>query len=195
MPKQKTDDLLKLVASLNGRETHFRLFVKRNQQAEADILFLQLFNILERTGEYDEAYLLKRIAGIKKSQLSNLKAHLYKQLLTSLRLLNRNKMKRSPSARASITPVFCTIRGSTDSRSTFSTRPKNAPWRSSRIRSPWRPPQFEKLIEGQYITRSIEGRAEELSLECENLTTKIADTNAFSNLSLRLYGLYLAAAW
>ena len=92
MPKQKTDDLLKLVASLNRAEKrHFRLFVKRNQQAEADILFLQLFDLLERTGEYDETYLLKRIEGIKKSQLSNLKAHLYKQLLTSLRLLNRNK--------------------------------------------------------------------------------------------------------
>ena len=52
--------------------------------------------------------------------------------------------------------------------------------------------QFEKLIEGQYITRSIEGRAEELSRDCESLTSKIAATNAYSNLSLRLYGLYLA---
>jgi hypothetical protein len=77
---------------LTGRRNAiFVFFVKRNQQANAEILFLQLFDILERTGEYDEDYILKRIEGIKKSQLSNLKAHLYKQLLTSLRLLNRNK--------------------------------------------------------------------------------------------------------
>ena len=193
MPKQKTDDLLKLVASLNRAEKrHFRLFVKRNQQAEADILFLQLFNILERTGEYDEAYLLKRIAGIKKSQLSNLKAHLYKQLLTSLRLLNRNKDEeitlRESLDYARILYNKGLYRQSLDILDKTKKRAVEIESNTIALETA----QFEKLIEGQYITRSIEGRAEELSLECENLTTKIADTNAFSNLSLRLYGLYLA---
>ena len=87
MPKQKTDDLIQLINSLTRAEKrHFRLFVKRNQASE-DILFLQLFDFLEKRNDYDEELILKRLPGIKKRQLSNLKAHLYKQLLISLRLL------------------------------------------------------------------------------------------------------------
>ena len=90
MPKQKTDDLIQVVKSLTRAEKrHFRLFVKRNQASE-DILFLQLFDVLDKQKEYDEELILKKLPAIKKRQLSNLKAHLYKQLLTSLRLLNKN---------------------------------------------------------------------------------------------------------
>ena len=193
MPKQKTDDLLKLVASLNRAEKrHFRLFVKRNQQSNGELLFLQLFDILERTGEYDEAYLLKRIEGIKKSQLSNLKAHLYKQLLTSLRLLNRNKDEeitlRENLDYARILYNKGLYRQSLDILDKVKKRALELETHTIALETA----QFEKLIEGQYITRSIEGRAEELSRECEMLTRKIDATNAYSNLSLRLYGLYLA---
>ncbi len=192
MPKQKTDDLLKLVASLNRAEKrHFRLFVKRNQQADAEILFLQLFDILERTGEYDEDYLLKRIKGIKKSQLSNLKAHLYKQLLTSLRLLNRNKdeaiLLRENLDYARILYNKGLYRQSLDILDKTKKRARDIDANTVALEIA----QFEKLIEGQYITRSIEGRAEELGLECTELAIKISDTDAYSNLALRLYGLYL----
>jgi len=192
MPKQKTDDLLKLVASLNRAEKrHFRLFVKRNQQANAEILFLQLFDILERTGEYDEEYLLKRIKGIKKSQLSNLKAHLYKQLLTSLRLLNRNKdeaiLLRENLDYARILYNKGLYRQALDVLDKTKKRALEIEVNTVALEIA----QFEKLIEGQYITRSIEGRAEELGIECSALAQKISDTDAFSNLALRLYGLYL----
>ena len=50
---------------------------------------------------------------------------------------------------------------------------------------------FEKFIESQYITRSIENRAEELKKEAVHLTKKVERTQAFSNLSIQLYGLYL----
>lgn len=192
MPKQKTDDLLKLVGSLNRAEKrHFRLFVKRNQQANAEILFLQLFDILERTGEYDEEYILKRIEGIKKSQLSNLKAHLYKQLLTSLRLLNRNKdeeiLLRENLDYARILYNKGLYRQALDVLDKVKKRASQIEANTVVLEIA----QFEKLIEGQYITRSIEGRAEELSKECTAITKKIASSNAFSNLALRLYGLYL----
>ena len=192
MPKQKTDDLLKLIASLNRAEKrHFRLFVKRNQQANAEILFLQLFDILERTGSYDEEYVLRRIDGIKKSQLSNLKAHLYKQLLTSLRLLNRNKdetiLLRENLDYARILYNKGLYRQSLDVLDKAKKRALDNEVHTVALEIA----QFEKLIEGQYITRSIEGRAEQLGQECTALTTRIADTDAFSNLSLRLYGLYL----
>ena len=192
MPKQKTDDLLKLVASLNRAEKrHFRLFVKRNQQANTEILFLRLFDIMERTGEYDEDYLLKRIEGIKKSQLSNLKAHLYKQLLTSLRLLNRNKdeaiLLRESQDYARILYNKGLYRQALDVLDKAKKRARATNTHTVALEIA----QFEKLIEGQYITRSIENRAEQLGEECAELTRLIAATDELSNLSLRMYGLYL----
>ena len=92
MPKQKTDDLVQLINSLTRAEKrHFRLFVKRNQSSD-DILFLQLFDFLEKRREYEEEAILRKLPEIKKQQLSNLKAHLYKQLLTSLRLLSAREV-------------------------------------------------------------------------------------------------------
>ena len=192
MPKQKTDDLLKLIASLNRAEKrHFRLFVKRNQAADAEILFLQLFDIMERTGEYNEDYVLKRIKNIKKSQLSNLKAHLYKQLLTSLRLLNRNKDEeitlRESLDYARILYNKGLYRQSLDVLDKTKKRARELAYHTVALEIA----QFEKMIEGQYITRSIGNRADELSEECAGLTRTISATDAFSNLALRLYALYL----
>ena len=61
MPKQKTDDLIDLISSLTRAEKrHFRLFVKRNQASE-EILFLQLFDLLDKHKSYDEQMILKKI--------------------------------------------------------------------------------------------------------------------------------------
>lgn len=192
MPKQKTDDLLKLIGSLNRAEKrHFRLFVKRNQAANADILFLQLFDIMERTGEYDEEKVLDKIAGIKKTQLSNLKAHLYKQLLTSLRLLNRNKDEeitlRENLDYARILYNKGLYHQSLDILDKLKKRALNIEMHVTALEIA----QFEKLIEGQYITRSIAGRAEDLSEETSELVRHVDATNAYANLAIRLYALYL----
>ena len=91
MPKQQTDNLIQLILTLTPAEKrHFRLFAKRNQASE-EILFLQLFDLLDKKGEYDEDYLLVKIPGLKKAQLANQKAHLMRQLLTSLRLLAQKR--------------------------------------------------------------------------------------------------------
>src|SRR6201994_2174793 len=42
---------------------------------------------MDKLSDYDEKSLLKKLPGIEKPQLSNLKTHLYKQVLASLRLL------------------------------------------------------------------------------------------------------------
>jgi tetratricopeptide (TPR) repeat protein len=50
---------------------------------------------------------------------------------------------------------------------------------------------FEKHIESQYITRSMDSTAEEIANRVNTLNKKLTGTNLFSNLGIRLYGLYL----
>ena len=191
MPKQKTDDLMQLINSLSRAEKrHFRLFVKRNQ-ASSDILFLQLFDFLDRQGEYEEEQLLQKIPGIKKTQLSNLKAHLYKQLLISLRLLNKGNNEdiliRENIDYARLLYNKGLYRQALDILEKAKERARAAGMLNQALEIL----EFEKRIEGQYITRSIEGRAEQLADETNLLTRQIESSHRFSNLSLRMYGLYL----
>ncbi len=191
MPKQKTDDLMQLINSLTRAEKrHFRLFVKRNQSS-SDILFLQLFDFLDRQGEYDEEQLLAKIPNIKKTQLSNLKAHLYKQLLISLRLLskshNEDILIRENIDYARLLYNKGLYRQALD----ILEKAKERAAEAGMLNLSMEILEFEKLIEGQYITRSIEGRAEELAQESLRISNQVASSHRFSNLSLRMYGLYL----
>ena len=69
---------------MEARAYSFKLYVGRLGVNE-DSKFLTLFNILDKLSTYDEVTILKK-GIVKKQQLSNLKAHLYKQILISLRL-------------------------------------------------------------------------------------------------------------
>ncbi len=195
MPKQKTDDLIQLIRSLTRAEKrHFRLFVRRNQASD-DILFLQLFDFLDKYQQYDEGLILKKLPGIKKRQLSNLKAHLYKQLLISLRLLNTNHVSeiqiREMIDFSKVLYDKGLYRQSLDILEKAKARAKANEYYAMYLEIL----DFEKHIESQYITRSIEGKAEALKEETLKLNQTINDFNVFSNLSLQLYGLYLKVGY
>ena len=87
MPNRSTDTLFQLVQSLQKSEKrNFKLYATRNI-SNKDLKTLQLFDALDKMDQYDEDILLKKAPSIKKEQLSNIKAKLYKQILASLRLL------------------------------------------------------------------------------------------------------------
>lgn len=77
-------DLVKLMSKAEKR--NFKLYSTRldcNEGAK----FLILFDCLDSMEQYDEARVLTLCPTITKQQLPNLKAHLYKQILISLRML------------------------------------------------------------------------------------------------------------
>src|ERR1700730_18608044 len=88
MPNRSTDALFQLIKSLEKSEKrNFKLYIKRNSSTD-NLNITRLFDALDKLEEYDEDILLKKNKSIKKQQLSNMKAHLYKQLLASLRLIS-----------------------------------------------------------------------------------------------------------
>src|SRR6476659_7645760 len=87
MSKRSTDILFQLIHSLEKAEKrHFKLYIKRSSSNE-NLKIVQLFDALDKMSEYDEKILLKKLPSVQKIQLSNLKTHLYKEILASLRLL------------------------------------------------------------------------------------------------------------
>ena len=78
-------DLVKLMSKAEKR--NFKLYSTRlgcNEGAK----FLLLFDCFDAMEQYDEAKVLALCPSISKQQLPNLKAHLYKQILISLRMLS-----------------------------------------------------------------------------------------------------------
>jgi hypothetical protein len=191
MPKQKTDDLIQLIRSLTRSEKkHFRLFVRRNQISD-EILFLHLFDYLEKNQAFVEKDILAKVPGIKKSQLSNLKAHLYKQLLTSIRLLNT---ANTPEIQIRDLIDFAKVlydKGMYRQSLNLLEKAKVKAYKANLYAVIMEIVDFEKHLESQYITRSIEGRAELLAKESMEVHQLFHSTSLFSNLALRLYGHYV----
>lgn len=91
MPISHGDLLFKLIKSLSKAEKrNFKLYVKRIQ-SEGEVMFFQLFEVLEKQRVYQETKAKTKLNDLSKSQFSNLKRHLYQHLLTSLRLMHLNK--------------------------------------------------------------------------------------------------------
>lgn len=91
MPNRSTDIVFQLIRSLQKSEKrNFKLYIKRNSSNE-DLKIIELFDAIDKLSDYDEVQLLKKLSSIKKQQLSNTKAHLYKQILASLRLLKSSE--------------------------------------------------------------------------------------------------------
>lgn len=195
MASSQTDHLFKLIKTLSKAEKrNFKLYVNRIQSTEA-VKFVQLFDVLDKQKDYKEELIYKKIPSLKKSQLSNTKAHLYKQLLTSLRLIH---IASNPDIQ---------IRENIDyARLLYN---KGLYLQSLRLLEKVKLQakendysillleilEFEKLIESRHITRSSGMRADELSVETQLLRNQVNSTTDLSNLALRLYGLYIKVGY
>lgn len=189
-----TDSLVRLIHALSKAEKRsFKLYANRNSSSPEELKYLQLFDFIEKTRPetYSDELALNKISGIKKSQLSNTKAHLYKQILTSLRLQHANYLPKI-DIRESIDHALILYRKGFYHQALKIL--EKAKQHAQRIQAPilhLEILEFEKIIESQYITRSIGPRAEQLTQESRSLQRHITASVDFSNLSLQLYALYV----
>lgn len=195
MPKQQTDPLFQLIKSISKSEKrNFKLYANRIS-SEKETKFLQLFDVLDRMDEYNELIILKKAKDIKQSQLPNLKAHLYKQLLTSLRLTQVNH-DISINIREQIDHAKVLYnKGLYQQSLRILDKTKILARKNKKNILVFEIIQFEKLIESQYITKSIENRAEEITQEASEICNTMNGVVVFSNMSIRLYGLYLKVGY
>ena len=186
-----SDNLFLLIKTLTKAEKrNFRLYVTRNQDSE-ELKFIRLFDVLDKSKDYDETALFKKVPEIKKEQLSNLKAHLYKQLLTSLRLLHKNR-NADIDIRENIDYAKVLYnKGLYIQSLRILDKAKGLAETNHQDLLRLEVIEFEKLIESRHITRSHEGRADELAEDAKTTIQRLVNTSRLSNLSLQLYGMYL----
>jgi len=191
MSKQTKDKLILLINSLNKSEKRsFRLYVNRNG-GSSESKFVLLFNQLEKDGLFNEEKVLKNIPEIQKKQLSNIKANLYKQLLTCLRLIERSKIGEIEVREQIDFAKILYEKGLYKSCLEILDKAKKQALAINFETLALSILYFEKRIESQHVTGSMSEKAEILVKQSNNLLEDIDKTNQLSNLSLLLYGRYL----
>ena len=191
MPKQLANALFKLIKTLTRAEKrHFKVYVSRTQSSE-NPKFVQLFDALDKMKKYDEAKILKKAPDIKRVQLSNLKAHLYKQLLLSLRLQHFNNNIDMEIRQQLDYAKLLYNKGLYMDSLRLLEKTKAIAVEAQQNMLCVEIIEFEKLIESQYITRSIAGRAEQLTEDSKKFDDAVYRSNRLSDLALRLYGWYI----
>lgn len=191
MPNRSADILFQLIRSLEKSEKrNFKLYIQRNS-GNKDLKIIELFDALERMKEYDEQQLLKKLTSIKKPQLSNTKAHLYKQLLASLRLI---KTQESIDLQLHEQLDYARIlynKGLYMQSLKIIEKAKELAIEHNQDSFLIQAISLEKKIEILHITRSMQDRADRLSSEADSINEKRTVITRLSNLALQLYSWYI----
>src|SRR5438874_2188494 len=191
MSNRITDALFQLICSLEKSEKrHFKLYIKRSS-AKEELKIVQLFDALDKLEEYDEKYLLKKLSPITKPQLSNLKTHLYKQLLASLRLLKTTENTDLQLSEHMDNARLLYNKGLKHQSLKILERAKEIAKANNKLNFLAQLISLEKKIETLHITRTSLEKTEQLTREAREISDHIDRVTRLSNLALLLYRWYV----
>ena len=194
MLESSKDNLFVLIKSLSSSEKRqFTLYVNRFEE-NSNAKFMQLFSLLDKQNSYNERIILDSKI-VTKQQLSNLKAHLYKQILVSLRT---NPVNQNIRILIREQLDFATIlynKGLHKQSLKILDKAKQTAVSYDEKNIAFEIVELEKVIESQFITRSASGRADELTIMAMELSKQNIISSKLSNLSLQLYNKMLKSGY
>src|SRR6201994_327696 len=181
MPNRSSDALFQLIKSLEKSEKrNFKLYIKRNSGSE-DLKSIQLFDALDKMDEYDEAQLLSKNKNLRKQQLSNAKAHLYREILSSLRLIRQEENIDLQLHEQLDHARILYNKGLYLQSLKILDRMKELARENSQFTYLQQVVFLEKKIEMLHITRSMQDRAEQLATEADEVTDRLTQISKLSN--------------
>lgn len=191
MAKKYSEDLFQLIRSMGKAEKrHFKLYITRSS-SRSDLKVIRLFDLIDKMKEYQEEQVLKKIPSIQKGQLPNLKAHLYKEILSSLRLLKTTDSLDLQLHELIDHAHILYKKGLFLQSLKILEKGKELAKSNHKFTFLAQLIALEKRIESLHITRSMQDRAETLSAEAIEISTHIDAVTRLSNLALQLYSWYI----
>ncbi len=191
MPISTSKELFNLIKSLTKAEKrNFRLYANRNY-SQSQLKFIELFEILDKAEAYDEKQIQKNLGGFSKAKLSNLKRHLYTQILSSLRVITSSR-KPNMEAREMIDFAYILYYKS------FYLEALKIIEKAKRLIEKYdfyhmhiTILEFEKRIQSRHITRSGSEKAYALMEESDVVNKKLTAAVHLSNLRVDLNTRYI----
>jgi hypothetical protein len=187
----KQDGVFDLIRSMSKAEKrNFKLYATR-LSGNQDAKFVTLFDAIDSLDEYDEAKILKKCPTIKREQLPNMKAHLYKQLLVSMRLLG---VSHSAGMQIREQLDFAGIlydKGLYRQGLKCLDRARELAAENEQHIPALQIAEMQKSIESLHAGRSMVNRSTVLSRTADRQMQIVSNINELSNLSNILYSLHL----
>jgi len=191
MSNHLSDTLFQLIHSLEKSEKrHFKLYIKRSSSKE-DLKIIRLFDAMEKLSDYDEKFLLRTLKDFTRPQFSNLKTHLYKQLLASLRLLKTNDNIDLKLSEQLDNARLLYNKGLKIQSLHILEKAKEMARINQKKNFLVQAISLEKKIETLHITRSTLEKTELLTNEALEISKHIDRVTKLSNLALLLYRWYV----
>jgi len=191
MPISNTVSLFKLIKSMTKADKrNFKLYAKRVQGDES-LKFIKLFDVLDKTAELDESKLLDKLDNVNKSQLSNLKRHLYSQILISLRLISIGRLKSIEIREQMDFAQVLYAKGLYLQSLKLLQRAKKIAEKEELDLLTLEIIEQQKVIESRHITNSGPLKNDALTHEAQSTIKKVDRTIKLSNLRVNLHSYYI----
>jgi len=191
MPNNNTDPLFQLIKSLSKAEKRYFKLRSNTQKASEGAKFIKLFDLIDKQKDYNETKILEKEESIKSQQLSNLKAHLYKQILKSLRSFNSEEdidlQIRELIDHSTILYNKCLY----DQCVKMLEKAKHTAEKYDKNLLLLEIIEFEKRLVTKFIRTNIEDKVSFLIKASDQINHKISSISTFSNLTIKLYSFYL----
>lgn len=194
MSKIRSDHLFTLVKSM--RKSEKRYFKLRNKGlSNQDTKYVMLFDRLEELDEFDEERIIAQNDWINPRQFSNLKAHLYKKLLQSLKEYTAST-NDDINIREQIDYVQILFdRSLYQQSSQLLQKVKKAMRKSDNLELHLEVLKWEKNLLPYSIGKSNMARVNQIVQESNRINERISRVNLLTNLSVELNVIYLRTGY
>lgn len=190
MSSSKSLDLFNLIKSLTKSEKRaFKLFAKRG--GGSDLLFLKLFDLIDTMEVLDDDLVLKKLKLASKGKYSNLKRHLYTQILSSMRMLYADKMPNI-KIRELIDKAYVLYgKGLYMQALNVLKNAKSLCYKYGTELSLLTIIEFEKNIHSRHITRLNNDEFEDLLESAQDVSSTLVQRAKLTNLKINLHKIYI----
>ena len=191
MPISQSNQLFSLIKSLTKSEKrNFRLYVNRISDSNSSN-YIQLFDLMDKQKTLNEELILKKLKGVNKTQLSNLKRHLYTQIMRSLEQMHRPHRVDIQIRELLNFAQILYGKGLYLQSLKILQKAKTKAERSHYDLHYLSILEFEKKIEGRHITRTGADKSLDLIALSEKRNQAMSNAISLSNLRLTMYNLYV----
>ncbi|MBV6645420.1 MAG: hypothetical protein KI790_08215 [Cyclobacteriaceae bacterium] len=194
MSKIRSGHLFSLIKSMRKSEKRYFKLINGGKD-DSSTKYLKLFNEIDRLPDFDEERILKRNQWISRSQFSNLKAHLYKKILQSLKdyTLAAND---DISIRENIDYIQLLFDRSLYQQSwQLLQKVKKALQKGDNLELHLEVLKWEKNLLPYSIGKNNQDRVQQIVHESNQVNDRITRINLLTNLSVELNAIYLRTGY
>ncbi len=191
MANNNNDPLFRLIKSLTPSEKrYFKIFFCGHKSAD-EAKFIRLFNLIDKQSDYDEQKILDQEKDFKAIQISNMKAHLYRQILQSINNYNPNNDIEIKIREILNHTNILYNRALYEQCWKMLEKGRQLAEANDKQRLVFEIIEFEKKLLTKLIRTDIKEKVLDLVKESESQQKKLQSITTFQNLSIRLYSFYL----